>query len=129
MRFALLVLNCFLLAGCDRGPAQGTVKGTVTLDGQPVENGMIRFVPTDGGTQPADSPVVSGVYSVTIVPGEKKVEVTWGKSRSGAKASDTASQGSDQIIEAIPFKYNSQTTLMYKVVEGEQRKHFELTTK
>ena len=37
MRTLPILLSLFLLGGCNSGPVQGTVTGTVTLDGQPVE--------------------------------------------------------------------------------------------
>jgi antitoxin (DNA-binding transcriptional repressor) of toxin-antitoxin stability system len=77
---------------------------------------------------PADSVVTGGAYSATMSPGEKKVEVYWGKSATGATETDTASQGTVQMFEAIPPQYNYQTTLTYNLVEGEHVKDFELTT-
>ena len=45
-----LVILLVALTGCSRGPAIGTVKGTITLDGQPVDGGLIRLVPADGNS-------------------------------------------------------------------------------
>ena len=46
------LLACFLsVAGCG-SPAPAGLKGKVTLDGTPVENGSIKFYPTnEGGTK------------------------------------------------------------------------------
>jgi hypothetical protein len=127
VRIALLVFLCVLSAGCDTGPAQGTVSGTVTLDGQSVDGGLIRFVPADGNTQPADSVITGSAYSVTMPIGEKKVEVYWAPS--SGKAADTATQGTEQIVQRIPAKYNAQTTLSYALVKGKQTRDFALTSK
>ena len=128
MRTLPILLSLFLLGGCDSGPVKGTVTGTVTLDGQPVEDGLIRFVPADGNSQPADCILVKGVYTVTMTVGDKKVEVTWSKSTGNAPA-DTAVQSTQKSVEMIPAKYNVQTTLLYSVVKGPQQKDFPLTGK
>src|SRR5262245_47881923 len=60
-----LLSLALLLVGCNRGPAVGTVKGTITIDGQPVDGGLIRLVPADGNSQPADCVVQAGTYTVT----------------------------------------------------------------
>src|SRR6185436_2329090 len=127
MRIALLVLLCVLSAGCGTGSVQGTVSGTVTLDGKLVDGGLIRFVPSDGNSQPADSVTTGSVYSVTMRVGEKKVEVYWAPS--SGKAADTATQGTEQIVQRIPARYNAQTTLSYAIVKGKQTKDFALTSK
>lgn len=43
----ILTLTCCLLLGCNYGDglARAIVRGTVTLDDQPVRDGQIRFVP------------------------------------------------------------------------------------
>ncbi len=119
-----LLLGLFL-AGCNQGPPQGTVKGTVTLDGQAVDGGVITFVPADGNSQPEAVPITGGEYSVTMPVGEKRVEIYWAPS--GAQAIDTANQGREQIVQRIPTKYNSQSTLTHIVTKGEMRKDFALT--
>jgi hypothetical protein len=125
--FVLLLLLAVVLAACHRGPPMGTLKGKVTLDGQPVDGGLIRFVPADGNSQPEDCVVQGGNYTVTMPVGMKKVEVYWTKG--GGKAVDTASQGTEQIVQLVPPKYNTQTTLTHELVEGEQEQDFALTSK
>ncbi|MCI0357398.1 MAG: hypothetical protein L0211_02805 [Planctomycetaceae bacterium] len=104
------------------------VTGTITLDGQVVEGGVIRFVPSNGESQPADSPIVKGTYSLTVSPGEKKVEIFWAKSKSGAPI-DTASQGTDELVQMIPAEFNTQTTLLHTVADAQEVKDFALKTK
>jgi hypothetical protein len=126
-RFMLLALLGLAATGCDRGPARGTVKGTVTLDGQPVDGGVITFVPANGDTQPEATTISAGEYAVTMPLGEKRVEIYWAPS--AGKAADTASQGRDQIVQRIPTKYNAQSELKHTVEKGESRKDFSLTAK
>lgn len=124
---SFLLSVCFLLPGCDHGPAKGTVKGSVTLDGQAVDGGVITFVPADGNSQPEAVPITAGEYTVTMPVGDKRVEIYWAPS--SGKAADTASQSQEQIVQKIPTKYNSQSTLKHTVVKGEARQDFPLTSK
>src|SRR5262249_2807906 len=103
--FPLVSLLCLalLVAGCQRGPVVGTVKGKITLDGQPVDGGLIRLVPANGDSQPADCIVTAGAYSITMPIGEKKVEIYWTKSNLAGKV-DTASQGSERVVAMVPPK-------------------------
>lgn len=114
-----------VLAGCNQGPPRGTVKGTVTLDGQPVDGGVITFVPADGNSQPEAVPITAGEYSVTMPVGDKRVEIYWAPS--GGQSADTATQGREQIVQRIPAKYNAQSTLTHTVTKGEAHKDFALT--
>jgi hypothetical protein len=125
----LPALLCLLIGGsCQQGPLIGTISGTVTLDGKPVEDGFIRMVPADGQSQPADGPVTAGQYSITMPIGDKKVEIYWAKGRGAGKTVDTASTP-EQVIQLIPNRYNAETILTCTVAKGDQTKNFELTTK
>jgi hypothetical protein len=127
MRLALGLGLGLLLAGCNSEPAMSKVSGSVTLDGKVVEGGVIRFVPANGDSQPSDAPIVNGSYTLEVTPGEKKIEVFWATSKSGAPV-DTASQGTEELVQRIPAKYNTETTLLYTVAKGEEVKDFDLTT-
>ena len=120
-----LCLVALLAVGCTRGPAIGTVKGRVTMDGQVVDGGLIRLVPADGNSQPADCIITGGNYSITMPVGDKKVEIYWTKGGGGKV--DTATQGTEQVIAMIPPKYNTQTELTYTVESGTATKDFALT--
>jgi hypothetical protein len=127
MRPALLLGLGLILAGCRNAPEMSKVSGNITLDGKVVEGGVIRFVPANGDSQPGDAPIVNGTYSLEVTPGEKKVEIFWATSKSGAPI-DTASQGTEELVQRIPAKYNTETTLLYTVANANETKDFELTT-
>jgi hypothetical protein len=117
-KFWLLIV-LVLLVGCQKGPTEAVVKGTVTLNGQPVDGGLIRMEPVDGTNQPNDSPIVGGKYELKIAPGEKKVMLYW--QQGGGQVEDTVSQGkSPKPVQMFPPKFNTQTELRYTVKNGEQ---------
>ena len=48
MRFLILLLVLAVLVGCDDRPTRVRVSGVVTIDGQPLDRGNIKFVPKNG---------------------------------------------------------------------------------
>lgn len=96
----------FLVVGCgdDTGLAKRyAVSGTVTYNGEPVEQGQINFIPAkgdDANARPANGTIEKGQYSLTTatpndgaLPGEYKVAVT-SKSVDSSKVLETiAKQG------------------------------------
>jgi len=62
---ALLAMACCLLIGCDKGDAltRAIVSGSVTLRGQPVQDGQIRFIPQGDTRGPLTiEPIKDGQY-------------------------------------------------------------------
>lgn len=116
-----------VLAGCSSQGATGTVEGTVTLNGQPLEQGLIRFVPVDGQSQPADATITSGKFTAIVPVGDFRVEITAPKVVGQVKMYNTPDSPTvDKIEEAIPAKYNVNTELKMTVPKGKTEKNFEL---
>ena len=67
----LMLLGCCV--GCGNG--QATVKGTVTVSGQPLKKGEIVFSPPSGGT-PVGAAIFDGKYTAKVLPGEQVVLIT-----------------------------------------------------
>ena len=121
---ALLVAAA--LAGCSSDGAKGTVEGTVTHNSQPLEQGLIRFVPVDGKSQPADATITGGKYTADVPVGDHRVEITSPKVVGKMKMYDTADSPTvDRIEEAIPPKYNVSTELKMTVPKGKTEKPFD----
>jgi hypothetical protein len=67
-----LCLSC-AVSGCR---PTTVITGSVTYDGQPVQNGAITFYPADGRGPSAGAMVAGGQYRVErIAPGKKMVQV------------------------------------------------------
>ena len=107
------------------------ISGTVTLDGHPLEKGMIQFVPAAGrGETQAGAAIERGSYSIPRgegpVPGRYTVVIT--ASGDGAPA-PAGAPGKEVSIpkEIVPAKYNTKSTLDFEVKKGEDnRANFEL---
>jgi hypothetical protein len=74
---ATLAAVC-LLAGCGRAEKVETnysVSGTVRVDGMPLENGMVSFLPADGKGGGTTAIVQNGDFECGVAPGEKIVGI------------------------------------------------------
>src|SRR4051812_46310676 len=121
----LLALACAV--GCSDG-GTGTVSGKVTLDGQPLKEGLIRFVPADGKSQNADATIKDGKYKAVVPLGEKRVEISASKVTGKHKMYETPDSPTvDKVEELLPARYNTASDLKLTVKSGSQEKDYELT--
>jgi hypothetical protein len=124
--WAVLLLIVTAVAGCSSSVA--TVSGTVSLDGQPLADGTISFLPADGATATAGGPIQKGSYSVTMPPGAKLVRISAMEviGKRVVYEGDPSSPVIDEVRERIPEQYNAKTTLRVQAAPGSQRQPFEL---
>jgi hypothetical protein len=117
-------------AGCSSKPAGGVVKGTVTLDGQPLATGQILFVVADQNAQSAEATITAGHFEALVPPGEKRVEIRAPKVTGKQKMYDTPDSPTvDTVVELLPAKYNVNSELKMTVAGGEQEQSFDLKSK
>lgn len=109
--------------GCgNSGPQQAAVSGTVSYDGAPVADGRITFVPLGDKGASAGDVIKDGKYSIPADKGptfgKYKVQINWSKKTGNqVEVGSPAPKGTkvDEVKEAIPAKYNAQTTLEKEV--------------
>jgi hypothetical protein len=115
-----------LLPGCGRsGPPRAEVVGTVYLNDQPVESGAIQFIPVEGTKGSSTGAVIArGKYQIPLshgpMVGKNRVELH-GNRKSGRKIQSATSKPgtlAEEIIEAFPADYNTQSTLMREIKVG-----------
>jgi len=123
-------ISVVFVAGCSSESAKGIVKGEISLDGQPLATGLIRFVPVDGKTQTADGTIAGGKFSTSVPLGDMRVEITAPRVVGKMKMYNTPdSPEVDKVEEAIPPQYNVESKLSVTVVKGEVEKKFELKSR
>ena len=122
------------IPGCGGCQDRREVEGTVTLDGRPLAEGYIIFVPkpgtksTAGGvnikdgkfTVPADKGLGAGNFTVEITAGRKT-----GKTSAGFMGDKV-----DDVVQFLPDRYNRQSILTAEVKDaGPNEFTFELKSK
>jgi len=115
-------------AGCSRPAA--SVSGKVTLDGAPLDDANISFVPqADTQKQAGWATISGGQYSIPesngLGTGEFHVEIR-ALRPTGEKSNDPTMIPAREII---PAKYNTQTQLTAEIKAGDNVKDFELKSK
>jgi hypothetical protein len=74
----LAIISAVLIAGCE--PSLLPVKGRVTLDGQPLSEALIMFVPLGAGQKKTGASITQGAYEIQqangLSDGKYRVEIT-----------------------------------------------------
>jgi hypothetical protein len=116
------------VAGC--APAGATVSGKVTLDGAPLEDATICFVPTaDGQRQAGWATIAGGEYAIAasggLGTGAFRVEIRALRA-TGEKSNDPTLVNAK---EAVPTRYNRQSELVADLKPGPNVTNFDLKSK
>lgn len=132
---ALLVMSA---SGCfdSSAPTRVGVYGTVKLDGTPVPEGTISFIPEQATNGPtAGGQIVQGAYKITSLGpaiGKYRVEIkSMRKTGKKIEAGTPAPPGTmiDEIEQYIPAKYNTNSELVFEFERGDNEVDFDLTSK
>jgi hypothetical protein len=125
---AMAALLAGILSGCGgKGYDRIPVAGTVTLNGEPMEEGVITFIPIDGSTGPkARAEISLGEYKFDSatgpVPGRMRVEIDSAESEAEALERDIRGGEKPELHRVvIPPKYNKNSTLTADVSSGGSR--------
>ncbi|MGL6193763.1 MAG: hypothetical protein ACRC2T_02965 [Thermoguttaceae bacterium] len=140
MRFIYKIsfVFCFLLilfTGCKRDGLI-PVSGNVTLDGVPIKNGTISFLPSGLTGNSAAAEIVDGKYSTRVSGGEMFVRFSSLREptpeeiqeRKDNPMFERSMSPVDGKIEAIPAKFNSQSTMKTNITGPNKDLNFDLNT-
>jgi hypothetical protein len=134
--FVAVPTLCLALLGCGGGgPPSGTVKGTVTLDGQPVPAGTVMFIPDQsaGMSGPAAQGQLGsdGTFELQGPAGRREVLVgAYIVTVTGPQVSSD-SEGSSATSVKLPekYQYEQSSGITQQVVEGPNQVKIELTSR
>ena len=132
--------SIMMVSGCGakNGPERAIVSGEVTFDGQPLEKGVIAFVP-DGATQgptagaailggkyatPPGSGPVLGIHRVEITAHRTAIVVEGAGIGGGVGPSGGVAMEKSQMY--VPTQYNKNSTLILEVKSGKNVQDFPL---
>ena len=110
-------IGCGSSGGDSRLPDRGEISGTVTLDGQKIDNGSITFFSEEDAARgiQASATIKDGKYEILVTPGTKKVKI-----------SQTVETKPNFFENMVPAKYNTKTTLEADVNKESRHFDFEL---
>lgn len=124
--YGLPLLLLIVTVGC--GPTDSlnrqAISGTVTLDGQPLENGTIEMVPVDAGEGVASGAnITDGSYEIPqekgLPPGKYTVRISAAAGSPTKTSKAPPGEGDVQPAEErIPARYNAQSELTAEVTDG-----------
>ena len=127
---ALLLFIMTALAGCSEDQPTGTINGTVNLDGQPLSEGIVSFVPVDGKTGTASAPIKDGQFQATVPVTEMKLMFSAPKVVGKKKMYNTPDSPTvDEVLELIPPRFGANSKLTIHVKKGKQSEKFDLESK
>lgn len=148
----LITVFCFGCSGSGTEVKLEKVTGVVTMDGKPLANAIVVFIPENGNPS-TDQTDADGKYELAhrgnamgAIPGKHKVRITTGKPPAPKADPDADMANVDPATDAgfeeagtpkaktakkepIPAKYNANTTLTAEVKAGENTIDFKLESK
>jgi hypothetical protein len=120
----LLITGCLAVSGgCGPTSSRRAVKGTVTYQGKPLENGTITFQTTTAPPAMAGgSPIKDGKYEIPadkgLEPGTYRVLISAAGPPAKQTVAERAAGASPRASEVIPAKYNAESTLTAEITSG-----------
>lgn len=131
-----LVLAClaFLIASCGRqygSDHRFPLSGTVRVNGQPIDQGAISFIPTDYKKQRVSGGTIQeGVYSVPEPKGANagpyRVEIRWFKKTGRMIPDRDSGELYEERKEGLPKRYHEQSELTAEVSPAQSTFDFDL---
>lgn len=126
----LLSASCF---GCaDRNSdIRGSISGYVTLDGVPIHDGAIAFLPLPGTKGPAGGgEIKKGRFAIRLAQGpaigRHAVQVTAQRPTGRKLPTPEGKPGADEWVEYVPDEYNKATTLNAEIKKGHNELNLDL---
>jgi hypothetical protein len=127
-------LSLCLTPGCGSS-GRPVLQGTVTLDGQPVDDGAIAFISEMAMPVPprAGALIRDGKYVIPAdkapPPGTYRVEIRWNKPTGKKIPSSDPPNLMDETRQVVPENYNTKSTLSEEVKPGANTFNYDLKSK
>lgn len=144
VKWLTILCTAIFCAGCMNGDGlnRASVRGTVTLDGKPLESGFVAWFPLNNEGPSVATAIRNGNYTLASkrgpVVGEYRIEINGPLVRTGKKVPSGMNPKIliDEEVDLVPSKYRSTGTmgklrdseLKATVVSGKNKIDFALTT-
>jgi hypothetical protein len=119
-----LAAGSIAFPGCSSRSELASVRGKVTLDGQPLADAFIVFAPTGAGTSSRGKTEADGRYEMMFTDREKGAWI--GENMVRIHTGDVGAGGGAGPKERVPAVYNESTTLKVDVQRGTNNFNFDL---
>jgi hypothetical protein len=116
-----------LVLGCGGGPDISSVRGTVTLDGDPLSNATVVFTPEEGGRSSLGRTNLDGEYTLLYSAGNDGALV--GRMRVRITCAEEYTDSNDRTRmkpEIVPARYNEKSELVADVKRAANVINFDL---
>ena len=130
LRLGFVAFAIFVAHGCQSEVELGDVRGKVTMDGEPLPNATIRFIPTGGGRSALGRTNAEGEYQMQYsatasgaLVGPVRVEITVAEEVEDRRGHTYMSP------ELVPEKYNVKSELSAEITRGNNLHNFDLQSK
>ena len=121
---------CGFVAGGCGGENLPTVSGTVTVDGQPLKDGMMQLLPLEGDAPSEATKIQEGRFSLALAKTKYKVQIYAPRvSKVEAKLDVNGPGGGPTMEETLPPRYNVQSELTLDVSGPRSDVRFELKSR
>jgi hypothetical protein len=136
-RFCAVGLLIAICVGCGKkGPQRAAVSGHVTLDGQPINEGVIQFLPVEGTVGPETGGIITnGQYDISHergpIVGRSRIELRASKKTGGKIQDPTGRPGvlTDEYKEMFPSGSNTNSALVREIKDEPNKLDFDIRTK
>ena len=105
-----------------------TISGTITLDGNLVEDGTITFFPNKKDVRNAGCKIKGGKYRCGIMPGEYRVEIRAPRVVGTVPLYEEGGPVRDITEESIPINYNDDSELEVIIELKDVERNFDLSS-
>jgi len=130
-QYILILCICLLgIAGCKKTNPEGRedVRGTITLNGAPIEIGTIIFDPTGSDHASGGSAqIINGKYELVgiggVKPGQYIVRISARREydlKTGKPADENTQEGFYYFVVYTPPEFNTNSTIEFAVVQGKR---------
>ena len=136
-RLFAICLVISICCGCGKkGPRRAAATGHVSLDGQPIKEGVIQFLPVEGTVGPETGGVITnGQYDIPRergpVVGKSRIELRASK-KTGRKIQDPTGRSgtlTDEYVEMFPPSANTNSTLVREIKDEPNKLDFDVHAK
>lgn len=102
-----------LVSGCQPAIETARVSGTVTINGKPVELGVIGFEPTDPAAASASAEIRGGQFTIESPVGNRRISIM-----AYRQAKGLGPDGKPYQEQFLPAKYNLESDRYFEVDVG-----------